>query len=59
MTKYTYFTAPAGHTYIWRMFSDRTEAKDFLDKLTASHQDAMEWADSIPLESAEELRTFG
>jgi hypothetical protein len=57
--KYTYFTAPAGHTYIWRVFGDRTEASDFLDKLTAGHKEAMEWAEAIPLASSDELQTFG
>ena len=27
---YTYFTAPAGHTFIWRLFRERDEAVDFL-----------------------------
>lgn len=56
---YTYFTALAGHTYIWRLFRTRDEASDFVDKLTVGEQEAMEWADGIPLESAAELKTFG
>ena len=57
--KYTYFTAPAGHTYIWRLFSTRAEATDFMDKLTVGDEDAVEWAEGIPLESADDLETFG
>lgn len=55
---YTYFTAPAGHTFIWRLFKSRNEAHDFLDKLTISDKKALEWAESIPLESSKELVSF-
>jgi hypothetical protein len=55
---YTYFTAPAGHTFIWRLFRERDEAVSFLDKLTASEKKAVEWAESIPLESAKELKSY-
>jgi len=55
---YTYFTAPAGHTFIWRLFHDRDEAVDFLDKLTLSDEEALEWARSLPLASSGELATF-
>ncbi len=55
---YTYFQAPAGHTFIWRLFSEKEEAKDFLDKLTISDPRAMEWASSIPLDSSKELASF-
>lgn len=55
---FTYFTAPAGHTFIWRVFQKRTEAKSFLKKLTLSDQDAATWAESIPLASSRELAGF-
>jgi hypothetical protein len=57
--RYTYFTAPAGHTYIWRLFAARGEALDFVEKLTLGEKEPMEWAEAIPLGTAEELRTFG
>jgi hypothetical protein len=52
---YTYFTAPAGHTFIWRIFREREEAEDFLNKLTLGEKEALEWAKSIPLASSDEL----
>jgi hypothetical protein len=55
---FTYFTAPAGHTFIWRLFRERDEAVDFLYKLTAGDKKAMEWAESIPLTSAKELKSY-
>jgi hypothetical protein len=55
---YTYFTAPAGHTFIWRLFHDREEAVNFLTKLTAGEKKAVEWAESIPLASAKELKSY-
>lgn len=57
--KYTYFTAPAGHTYIWRLFDTRGEAQDFVGKLTVGEREAVEWAEAIPLETAAELKAFG
>jgi hypothetical protein len=56
--KYTYFTAPAGHTWIWRVFSDREEAADFISRLTVAEEAAVEWARGLPLASAEELSTY-
>lgn len=55
---FTYFTAPAGHTFIWRLFHERDEAVSFLDKLTMSDKRAVEWAQSIPLASSKELKTY-
>jgi hypothetical protein len=55
---YTYFTAPAGHTFIWRLFHDRDEAVRFLDELTMGDRKAVEWAQSIPLASSRELKTY-
>ena len=45
MRNYTYFTAPAGHTFIWRLFTHRDEARQFLDKLTIGDKNALEWAE--------------
>ncbi|MEM7048428.1 MAG: hypothetical protein AAF604_02165 [Acidobacteriota bacterium] len=55
---FTYFTAPAGHTFIWRLFHERDEAVKFLDKLTMGDQKALEWAEGIPLASSSELKTY-
>jgi len=55
---FTYFTAPAGHTFIWRLFRERDEAVDFLTKLTAGDKKAIEWAESIPLGSSKELKSY-
>ena len=52
---YTYFTAPAGHTFIWRVFRSRDEAVDFLTKLTLGDRGAVTWAKGIPLASSDEL----
>src|ERR1044072_9264758 len=38
----TYFTAPAGHTFIWRLFRERDEAVDSLGKLTGQNKKAVE-----------------
>lgn len=55
---YTYFTAPAGHTFIWRLFNERDEAYTFLDKLTIGDRKALDWAEAIPLQSATDLTSF-
>ena len=55
---YTYFTAPAGHTFIWRLFSERDEARQFLNKLTVGDKRALEWAEAIPLETAGDLNSY-
>ena len=55
---YTYFTAPAGHTFIWRLFSTREEAEDFLSRLTGDDKDALAWVKAIPLSSADELTGY-
>ncbi len=52
---YTYFTAPAGHTFIWRLFQNRNEAREFLSKLTLGDREAEAWVDALPLESSDEL----
>jgi len=56
--RYTYFTAPAGHTFIWRLFHDRQEAGEFLGKLTLGEKEAVAWARAIPLESSEDLVSY-
>jgi len=55
---FTYFTAPAGHTFIWRLFHTKDEAYDFLDKFTLGDDDAMEWVESLPVESSDELKSY-
>lgn len=55
---YTYFAAPAGHTFLFRIFDSKDEARDFLDRFTAGDKEALDWADSLVLESAEELQSF-
>ncbi len=56
--KHTYFTAPAGHTFIFRLFFEREEATDFLSRFTADDKSAAEWAQALPLSSKEELASF-
>ena len=56
--RYTYFTAPAGHTFLWRLFHKREEAEQFLDRFTLSDKEALEWARSIPLASSDELKGY-
>lgn len=56
--QYTYFAAPAGHTFIWRLFHERNEAVEFLNKLTVGDKKALEWAEGIPLASTKELRSY-
>ena len=58
MARYTYFTAPAGHTFIWRLFHNREDAAEFVDKLTLGDRNALSWAKSIPLASSDELVGF-
>lgn len=55
---YTYFTAPAGHTFVWRLFADRKEAATFLRKRTGGDRKALEWAEALPLASAKELKSY-
>ena len=56
--QYTYFSVPAGHTFIWPMFFERDDASSFLDRFTFGEKRAMEWAASIPLATAAELRSY-
>ncbi len=55
---YTYFTAPAGHTFIFRLFGDRKEAVQFLKKRTAGDKKSIEWAEGLALASAKELKSY-
>jgi len=55
---YSYFTAPAGHTFLWRIFPDRRSATSFVKKTMSGDKRALEWAESIPLTSARELKSY-
>ena len=55
---FTYFTAPAGHTFIFRLFSDRKEAVQFMKKRTGGDKKSVEWAETLPLASAKELQSY-
>jgi hypothetical protein len=55
---FTYFTAPAGHTFIWRLFTDRDDAIQFLKKRTKGEKKALEWAEGLPLASSRELKSY-
>lgn len=56
--RFSYFTVPAGHTFIFRLFRDRQEAIDFVGEFAADDFEAQEWAHSIPLASADELASY-
>lgn len=56
--QFTYFTAPAGHTFIWRLFFTRDEAFNFMAKLTMNDKRALEWVDSIPLDNVGDLKGY-
>ncbi len=55
---YTYFTAPAGHTFLWRLVFQRDDAVEYVEKNLASDESAREWASTLPLDSAEELVSY-
>lgn len=55
---YSYFTAPAGHTFLWRLFTEREEAIKYFKDRAADDEEALEWAETLPLSSAEELATY-
>jgi hypothetical protein len=57
-SRFSYFTAPAGHTFIFRLFRNRQEAIDFLTALDDDDEEALEWAQAIPLASADELASY-
>lgn len=56
--EFTYFTAPAGHTFIFRLFGERKEAVTFMKKRTHGDKKAVEWAEGLPLASAKELKSY-
>jgi hypothetical protein len=56
--KYSYFTAPAGHTFLWRLFTEREEAIKYMAERFADNDAAVEWAESLPLASSEELVSY-
>lgn len=55
---YSYFTAPAGHTFLWRLFTEREEAVEFFKKRHAEDPTAIEWAETLPLDSAADLVSY-
>jgi hypothetical protein len=55
---YSYFTAPAGHTFLWRILPDRKSAIGFVKRYLAGDKKALEWAESVPLASARELKSY-
>ena len=58
MHQFTYFTAPAGHTFIWRLFATRDEAFNFMAKLTMNDKKALEWVEGMSMDSAQDLKGF-
>ncbi len=56
--KYSYFAAPAGHTFLWRLFTDREEAIAYMAERYADDDTAAEWAETLPLASSAELVTY-
>lgn len=56
--KYSYFTAPAGHTFIWRLFLDRDDARAYIAKHHADDPEATEWVDTLALDSSEQLASY-
>ncbi|MCG8460039.1 MAG: hypothetical protein MI919_27470 [Holophagales bacterium] len=56
--KYCYFTAPAGHTFLWRAFTSREEAEQFVGGRYEEDTIAQEWAKSLPLDSSDELVSY-
>ena len=55
---YSYFTALAGHTFLWRILPDRKSTVGFVRKFYPGDKKASEWAESIPLASAKDLKSF-
>lgn len=56
--RYTYFTVPAGHTFILRLFRGRDEAIHFLERFTGGEKNAIAWAKNIPLDSVDDLASY-
>lgn len=55
---FSYFTAPAGHTFLWRLFDDRRDAAAFVRKRFPGDRKALEWAEALPLATARELKSY-
>ena len=55
---YSYFTAPAGHTFIWRMFTEREEALEYVAERCSDDEGASEWAETLPLATSGELVSY-
>jgi hypothetical protein len=55
---YSYFSAPAGHTFLWRLFTSRAEAIEYVEARHADLPNAVEWAHSMALSSSDELATY-
>ena len=55
---YSYFTAPAGHTFIWRLFTEREDAIEYVAARYGDDPSAAEWAETLPLASSAELITY-
>ena len=55
---YSYFTAPAGHTFLWRLFTERDEAIAYVAERFAGDAEAAEWAETLPLVSSAELVSY-
>lgn len=55
---YCYFTAPAGHTFLWRHFKTQKDAIAFVKDRYEDDELALEWAKGLPLDSAEELTNY-
>jgi hypothetical protein len=55
---YSYFAAPAGHTFLWRLIFQREEAAAFVEEHHGDDPAAREWASTLPLASSEELVSY-
>lgn len=55
---YCYFTAPAGHTFVWRWFGSRDDAVEFVKEHLEGDDEALDWAETLPLTSSDELATY-
>ena len=55
---FSYFTAPAGHTFLWRLFFERDDAISFVNETCPEDPDALEWAHTLPLDSNSELAGY-
>lgn len=55
---YSYFTAPAGHTFLWRLFYERDDAIAYFNENDPEDPEALEWAQTLPLDSTTELAGY-